>query len=347
VEVVVYRRRAERLFQRFVPAAEVDGWLAHAEAAGSLAPGNGSALDDGVKVAVDVLADRRGPLHLALLNDELLRPAFQRPWLEDALAALPPRAIVHVVIPKIDGSDESHLRRDDDDALAVVTKGHHGILARIDGLPADQKRLAPVVLGLVRPVQIDAFTITGLPADAHQNVDEEGDEQGNEQGDEGGRVLHEGDGRRFMLSTTKAPDRVVITGRIWGEPFRRVVNVTDAFSRATAAFVFGEDEYEILRDEEMMRVARLGRAVSPVTSYLAIEPGVRPSTIGLQQGRWRDSSLWGGVGHGGFGADGGSSTRRLLISSCSSTRRPASTPTADARSSSTSTPPATRSSTSW
>ncbi len=34
----------------------------------------------------------------------------------------------------------------------------------------------------------------------------------------------------------------------------------------------------------MMVLARHGRAVSPVTSYLAIEPGVRPSTEGLNEG---------------------------------------------------------------
>lgn len=31
----------------------------------------------------------------------------------------------------------------------------------------------------------------------------------------------------------------------------------------------------------MLALAFLGRAVSPVTSYLAIEPGVRPSTAGV------------------------------------------------------------------
>ena len=37
----------------------------------------------------------------------------------------------------------------------------------------------------------------------------------------------------------------------------------------------------------MMVLARRGRAVSPVTSYLAIEPGVRPSTEGLEERRAR------------------------------------------------------------
>src|SRR5262249_34930340 len=50
-----------------------------------------------------------------------------------------------------------------------------------------------------------------------------------------------------------------------------------------AALVFGSDLLYELSEEEMMPLAMLGRAVSPVTSYLAIEPGVRPSTEGLDE----------------------------------------------------------------
>ena len=55
------------------------------------------------------------------------------------------------------------------------------------------------------------------------------------------------------------------------------------FTRATAAFVFSHDQHKGLSNAEMMRVAKLGRAVSPVTSYLAIEPGVRPSRAGIER----------------------------------------------------------------
>src|SRR5205085_8638877 len=65
----------------------------------------------------------------------------------------------------------------------------------------------------------------------------------------------------------------------------RTSSSDSAFSRATAAFVFGEDRHHDLSDAEMMKVAMFGRAVSPVTSYLAVEPGTRPSTIGLEGGR--------------------------------------------------------------
>ena len=33
----------------------------------------------------------------------------------------------------------------------------------------------------------------------------------------------------------------------------------------------------------MLRLARVGRAVSPVTSYLSMEPRVRPSTEGIDR----------------------------------------------------------------
>jgi hypothetical protein len=42
--------------------------------------------------------------------------------------------------------------------------------------------------------------------------------------------------------------------------------------------------YRDITEAEMMPLAMLGKVVSPVTSYLAIEPGVRPSTEGLEAG---------------------------------------------------------------
>jgi len=62
----------------------------------------------------------------------------------------------------------------------------------------------------------------------------------------------------------------------------------------------------------MTTLARLGHAVSPVTSYLAIEPGVRPSTEGLE------STLQGfGSGHGS------------LFRSCASTTVSGTAPSID------------------
>jgi hypothetical protein len=58
----------------------------------------------------------------------------------------------------------------------------------------------------------------------------------------------------------------------------------------------------------MMTLARTGGVVSPVTSYLAIEPGVRPSTEGLDWGNGIGDSFGAagfgltGIGEGGGGA---------------------------------------------
>lgn len=88
---------------------------------------------------------------------------------------------------------------------------------------------------------------------------------------------------------------------IWGDKFRRVVTSDVAFSKAAAAWVFSEDDHHDLSREEMLTVAKLGRAVSPVTSYLATEPGVRPSVIGLEEGLVGTGS---GFGMGGLGTSG-------------------------------------------
>jgi len=50
-----------------------------------------------------------------------------------------------------------------------------------------------------------------------------------------------------------------------------------------SALVFGSPAMYELNEQEQMTLAMKGRAVSPVTSYLAIEPGVRPSTEGLDR----------------------------------------------------------------
>jgi hypothetical protein len=65
--------------------------------------------------------------------------------------------------------------------------------------------------------------------------------------------------------------------------------------------VFGTSLLERLSEPEMMVLARHGTAVSPVTSFLAIEPGVRPSTEGLD---WSGGGGGGGIGLGSIGTLG-------------------------------------------
>jgi subtilisin-like proprotein convertase family protein len=283
VELVAYRRKATRVFNAFIGAKTIDARLAAATKANALLPGNGSAIEDGARLAVEALAKRKGPLRIVITTDELLRTSFTNAMALTALEKAPSGTIVHVVVPALDGGDEIALTRDDAADLGKLAASHHGILARITGLPAKtEKPLNDATLGLVRPIRIDGFKVTGLDL----AVD----------GNPAPTTLEEGDGVRAMiaLAKAKAPDKVVLSGKIWGDGYRKEVKVDGGFSRATAAFVFSEDDHHDLSREEMLKVAFYGRAVSPVTSYLATEPGVRPSTIGIP-----------GRGTSGFGAGGG------------------------------------------
>ena len=194
-----------------------------------------------------------------------------------AMSALSPDTVVHVVVPAIDHDDTIKLERNDADPPAR-RRSRGAITASWPTSAASSassiKMLAPEVLELVRPTRIDGLKVTGVAVTE--------------------TVLHEGDGLRLMIPAATAPTHVTLTGEIWSDPVRRELVATDAFSRATAAWVFGLDDHHELSEPEQMRVAMYGRAVSPVTSYVAAEPGTRPSTIGL-----------GNFGTVGYGAGGG------------------------------------------
>jgi hypothetical protein len=92
---------------------------------------------------------------------------------------------------------------------------------------------------------------------------------------------------------------------------RRVLEVNDDEGRHWSALVFGSHLLHELSEEEMMPLAMRGQAVSPVTSYLAIEPGVRPSTEGLDDSIGEAFGV-GGIGLSGTGEGFGSSGGRLI-----------------------------------
>jgi hypothetical protein len=285
VEVVTYRRRATRVFGAFVPAAQLAAALDDAQAKGAFALGNGSALDEGAKLAASLLRDRQGPRRIVLATDQLVRTALTEPLAQAALASLPKDVVVHVIVPAADGDDRPQLVRHDDAPFAALATLHHGIDVTVTGLPARTiKDLAPPVLELVRPTRLEKAAVTGFTLD--------------------GDTLREGAGVRLMIDTgaRTAPDHVTLTGTLWSDPYRKVIAVGAPFSIATAAYVFGADEHHDLSEAEQMVVALMGHAVSPVTSYVAAEPGTRPSTIGLPQ--------FGSIGHGsgsggGYGFGGG------------------------------------------
>ncbi len=317
-EIVLVRREATRLTGQLSSPAELKAAIDRARAEGRLALGNGSAIARGLELAGEALKGRRGPKRVVVFSDALLRTRFTNKLALDALRGAPRGTVAHLVIP--DSDWDTALVRDDKHSLAAIPRRTGGVLYKLryqdDGDGALAKALTPAVLGLVRPVSVDNLELRGLPADAEVDAPP--------------ASLREGASYGFMTQLTSAPRAVELQGELWSKPIRRTISTRRDFERATAAFVFSEDMHDELSEEEQLRLAMFGRAVSPVTSYLAVEPGVRPSTVGLEE--LGNLGLVGSGGGGGFGGRGaiGRPPRRPLsallaqaVSSCASAHAPA------------------------
>ena len=289
IELITFRRHAQRVFGRFVPVRQLGEALAAARRANKLELGNGSNLDEGALLASQLLASRTaGPRRVVLATDELVRSSLTGQIALAAFNTLSEDTVVHVIVPRLDGDDRPTLTRDDEAVFASMATKHHGIYAALGGFPVKTvKDLAPTVLELVRPTRIENASIPGFELE--------------------NSFLTEGQGVRLMINTEEkpAPDRVTITGKLWSDPYSKELIVSRPFSVATAAFVFGGDEHQSLSEAEQMTVAMMGRAVSPVTSYVAAEPGTRPSTVGLNRGFGTiGSGRYGTIGHGAGSGSG-------------------------------------------
>lgn len=289
VEVVLYRRFAERLFGQLVPAADVAARLALLPRE-RLAPGNGSHLERGAALAAEVLAQAGGPGRLVLLTDERLRHGFTNELALDALARLPRDAVVHVVERSASGGTQLTERRDDGAGLSAVAEAHGGIFTRVDGAAADPLLSAATMLGLVRPVRLDSFAVEAPGLEEVLVVDSE---------------LREGVGVRLGAVSARPPREVVVTGKLWAKDFRRVVRLDAALVERLPAFAVADESLDLTDDEERT-VAFVAHAVSPWTSYLWAPPGAAPSVVGVERfgGGAQSFSLCGCGGsssHCGFG----------------------------------------------
>jgi subtilisin-like proprotein convertase family protein len=295
-QIITVRRRAAALFPAFVPAAGLDAALDKAQADGLLDDGNGSALDAGAALAATLLKGERGARRVVMFSDLLMRPALAPEAGIDALAKLDRDVVVHLIEPMFNTADPA-LERDDAQVWAPMATRHGGIFARLEGLGHEtpHKALGGVALALVRPLQIDFLSLEGLPELKTPPS------------------IREGQGLGHLGWVKAAPQRVVIRGKLWSTPFSRTIRVSEAASRLAAAYIFSHDEYHGLSREEQLKIAFYGKVVSPVTSYIAIEPGVRPSFAGIDRGRsGRGIGMSGrGVGGGGF-AEARVNTKDLL-----------------------------------
>lgn len=280
-EVLVFDHEVHARHGRMVPVRRALADLEHLD----LPETNGSRLDDALAVAAKRLASGpKGARRILVLTDARTRDDLDPVRLE-ALAGLSD-AIVHVGV--VDTGRPS-LVRDDEHPWAEVASATGGVVWRLRNGPDDDDALE-VFEELARPVRLDHLQVM-IPPQPQPDPIMFSD------------ALDEGQGFE-SLELVDAPVRHLrIEGQLWSEPVRETVFPDDEQGRRWAALVFGSERLHELSEDEMMMLAVHGGAVSPVTSYLAIEPGVRPSTEGLEEGAWGLGMT--GVGEGGGGTGWG------------------------------------------
>jgi hypothetical protein len=250
---------------------------------------NGSALDDALARADKLLAaaPSRAARRIVLMTDLLTRASLTP---EKVKGALKSGAVLHIgALSK----GEPELTRDDENDWSSVALKTGGVLwqgsASTEAKAAGEMRR--VFEEWARPVRLHHVKVV-----VHKSSPSELTTAGD--------TLDEGEGIVELEVSDEAVTRVELFGELWAKPTSKVLLPDAREGDVWSALVFGSSEMHELKEEEMMALALRGRAVSPVTSYLAIEPGVRPSTEGLDHGSE-------GMGFGsGFGRLGGSSRSR-------------------------------------
>ena len=268
VAVLVFDRKIHRLFPGFRGVASAMPDLEGL----TFASRNGSQVDDALSQADAILqaeSPPTAPRRILLISDLRTRMA-----LRPAELRLRSGAVVHVGVV---GTGQPLLDENDEGAWSDVIERTGGVVWRATATadPAVADEMKRVYEEWARPTRLRHVQIFAPGAD-------------------GGPLLYPA---RAELQEGEAIERLAIDretvrwakleGRLWGKRVEHRLLPNAGEARLWAALVFGSTLLDELTEPEMMVLARRGRAVSPVTSYLAIEPGVRPSTEGLEQRRSR------------------------------------------------------------
>jgi hypothetical protein len=289
--VVGFGRRARALTRGFVGLADAAAALDTSR----FAPENGSELGLALSLADSLLTRvSPGPRRIVVVTDLLTRVGLEPEALRGVVRS---GAVVHVAT--VEPGDDA-LERDDADPWAEVPRATGGVLFRASASTdaANEAARRGLFEEWARPRWIDRLRVTapGLP-------EEEAVLDGS---------LAEGAGIERLFVADRGVPFVLVEGELWSAPVRRTFAPDDAHGSLWSALVLGSPLLGGLDEREMMTLARRGRAVSPVTSYLAIEPGVRPSTEGLDEAEARGVGFGTGIGSARFkGASmrgGGAST---------------------------------------
>lgn len=234
----------------------------------TLEPKNGSRLDDALAKADAILgASPATSRRVVIVTDTQMRRALTPEKL--GASAWKSGALVHLATV---GDGAAMIHRDDDSPWATLPRRTGGLFWSAFSPPVPESATRVAFEEWARPKRIDKVVVKGLPSDYSAP----------DVLDEGQAIEH------FTVAEESAP-RVELAGEIWSSPFRTTYAANDEQAKVASALVFGSHLFGTLSESEQMVLAMRGGAVSPVTSYLAIEPGVRPSNEGLD---------WGTIGHG-------------------------------------------------
>jgi hypothetical protein len=228
-----------------------------------------------------------------VLTDARTRSALTAEALGATLASS--GALLHIAV--IHPGDDM-IDRDDDHPWSLVTKPTGGLVWSASVSPGGEpSQQAAVFEEWARPKALDHLRIS-------PSLDELEPAVALEEDAVSATRLIEGEAREVLgVSRTVLPF-AELEGELWTEPVRLRIAPDERAGQRWSALVFGTSLLDSLSESEMMVLARHGAVVSPVTSYLAIEPGVRPSTEGLD---------W---GSGGFGAMGMGAGDLAFSTSC-------------------------------
>jgi hypothetical protein len=263
VQLLLFDRKTRSHFPSFKPVREV---LRELEGM-RIDTKNGSHVEDAIAEAETLLARRPGSpdaKRIVVVTDGLTRSSLAPGRIRGAIGAS--GAIVHVGITRWGWPS---VERNDTHAWSDAARSSGGLVwETVAGIQDPSKRHAAFE-SWARPTQVDHVRFVG---------------SGMTWGDEVSfppSSMKEGEGFAETVLTSSALTHLRVEGELWARPVQMTLSPSAEGAKRWAALVFGSELLHELSEAEMMTLARKGGAVSPVTSYLAIEPGVRPSTEGL------------------------------------------------------------------
>lgn len=281
VEFMTFDRQPKEVLGRFVDVKAARRALSTL----TLPRKNGSDVDHALFRADQLLASAPAarPRRILLVTDGLGRMSLTGERLRGALSQS--NALVHVAL--FGSAGDAALSRNDAHPWAPALRARHAVVwnasAPTSSDPDQQPATERVFEEWARPTHIDNLSAFSDNQVLMDQLEEAGLTTS----------LAEGAGVEGLYLDQRATRDLSVSGELWLEPVRVLTTPNTASNARWAGLSFGSKLLYELDESEMMPLAMLGHAVSPVTSYLAIEPGVRPSTEGLdhtQEGY--------GVGHG-------------------------------------------------